>query len=164
MPETHDPQSEEHMLEIRFALPEDLPWLVDFNCRLAEETEGLQLDRDTVAIGVQRLLARPTDGRYLVACAAGEPVGQLMHTREWSDWRNGYFWWLQSVYVSHKFRQKNVFRRLLERLQRDAESTAEVVGLRLYVERENVDAQQVYARLGFRPAGYHVLERRFTST
>jgi GNAT superfamily N-acetyltransferase len=145
-------------LTVRLATLADADTLVDFNCRLAAETEHKELDRDTVARGVRRALADPAKARYFVACLDGRPVGQVMHTWEWSDWRNGYFWWLQSVYVVPVHRGRGVFRALFEHLRALAEADPEVVGLRLYVEQENTAAQQVYARLGLTPTGYLVLE------
>ncbi len=145
-------------LMVRPATPADAEVLIDFNCRLAAETEHKQLDRDTVSHGVRRALADPAKARYFVACLGGRPVGQVMHTWEWSDWRNGYFWWLQSVYVVPAHRGRGVFRALFEHLRALAELDPEVIGLRLYVERENAAAQQVYARLGLTPTGYLVLE------
>lgn len=144
---------------IRAAVANDWPTIVDFNCRLAEESEGFSLHRETVAKGVQGLLADPSRGRYLVACSNGTIVGQLMHTREWSDWRNGDIWWLQSVYVAPEWRRRGVFRMLFDELRREAETDPGVVGLRLYVEDHNESAKQVYFKLGLLDAGYHVLER-----
>ena len=144
---------------IRGAIESDWPTLVEFNCRLAEESEGLLLNRETVTAGVQRLLADRNRGRYLVACSGNEIVGQIMHTREWSDWRNGDLWWIQSVYVAPQWRRQGVFRALYEELAREAATDPGVVGLRLYVEHHNDSAKQVYFKLGLRDAGYHVLER-----
>lgn len=145
-------------LIVRPATPSDAEVLIEFNCRLAAETEQKHLDRATVSRGVQRALADPAKARYFVACREGRPVGQVMHTWEWSDWRNGYFWWLQSVYVDPPHRGRGVFRALFEHLRALAEADPEVIGLRLYVEQENVAAQRVYARLGMNPTGYLVLE------
>lgn len=145
-------------LTVRPATLADAEVLVDFNCRLAAETEHKQLDRDTVSRGVRRALADPAKARYFVACLEGRPIGQVMHTWEWSDWRNGYFWWLQSVYVAPAHRGRGVFRALFEHLRALAEADPEVIGLRLYVEQENTAARQAYARLGLAPTGYLVLE------
>ena len=95
---------------IRPAQPDDWPVVVDFNSRLAEESEGKVLDRAHLVPGVQALLADPAKGRYFVAEKDGQIIGQLMHTREWSDWRNGDIWWLQSVYVHPDYRRQGVFR------------------------------------------------------
>jgi ribosomal protein S18 acetylase RimI-like enzyme len=144
---------------IRPALPADAPWLVDFNCRLAQETEHLTLDRPTVERGVAAALADSSKARYFVACVNDVPVGQIMHTWEWSDWRNGSLWWLQSVYVAPEYRGRGVFRALFEHVHRLACADPQVVGIRLYVERENAAAQQVYEKLGLQAGGYVVMEQ-----
>ncbi|HVW01866.1 MAG TPA: GNAT family N-acetyltransferase, partial [Planctomycetaceae bacterium] len=118
-------------------------------------------DRPTVERGVAALLADPRHGRYFVACDGPRVVGQMMHTYEWSDWRNGQIWWLQSVYVAADFRQRGVFRALFEHVLHAAEADPGVVGVRLYVEDENKSAQAAYAKLGLDEAGYHVMERMF---
>ncbi len=146
-------------IEIRLAVPDDWPTIVDFNCRLAEESEGKTLDRAHVEPGVKAVLADPHKGRYFIASIAGRLVGQLMHTREWSDWRNGDIWWLQSVYVDCDFRRQGVFRALFDRLQSEAEADSGVVGLRLYVEEHNHRAHETYRDLGFMPGGYFVMEK-----
>jgi len=146
-------------IEIRPAAPEDWQTIVDFNCRLADESEGKKLDRAHVEPGVRALLADPRKGRYLVASVDGRIVGQLMHTYEWSDWRNGDIWWLQSVYVEPEFRRGGVFRALFNRLRQDAEADPDVVGLRLYVEEHNHHAHKTYLNLGLAQAGYVVMEK-----
>lgn len=147
--------------EVRAARPGDRETIVEFNCRLAEETEDVRLDRDTVAAGVAAVLADASRGRYFLACRDDRPVGQLMHTREWSDWRNGDLWWLQSVYVAPEVRRQGVFRLLYEHALAEARSEPGVVGVRLYVERHNASAQDAYRRLGMRDAGYLVMEQLF---
>jgi len=147
------------VIQVRAARAVDADVLIEFNCRLAAETEHRQLDRLVVARGVAAALADPGKARYFVACAGDRVVGQLMHTWEWSDWRDGYFWWLQSVYVDATWRRRGVFRALYEHLCAAAEADPQVVGLRLYVERENLAAQEAYRRLGMSGAGYLVLER-----
>jgi ribosomal protein S18 acetylase RimI-like enzyme len=146
------------MILIRTALPTDCDVIVDFNCRLADETEGKLLDRAIVTRGVAAALADAHKARYFLACDGERPVGQLMFTWEWSDWRDGVFWWLQSVYVVAEFRGRGVFRRLFEHVRELAGRDPQVVGLRLYVEHDNSAAQAVYARLGMSRPGYHVLE------
>ncbi|MCA9054945.1 MAG: GNAT family N-acetyltransferase [Planctomycetaceae bacterium] len=145
-------------IQIRAAIACDREVLVDFNCRLADETEQKTLDRDTVTRGVQAALDDPNKARYFVACDGERVVGQVMHTWEWSDWRNGVFWWLQSVYVHPDYRGRGVFRRLFEHVRELAQGDPEVVGLRLYVEQENSPAREVYRKLGLVEPGYHVLE------
>ncbi len=148
---------------VRPARVDDWPTLVEFNQRLALETEARRLDAAQLKAGVQALLRDPTKGRYFVAEADSEQLGQIMHTSEWSDWRNGTLWWLQSVYVRPEHRGRGVFRRLLEHVRELAKRTPDVVGLRLYVEQHNDLAQEVYRRLGLKAAGYVVLEETWDS-
>lgn len=148
-------------LEIRPASPDDWRTIAEFNVRLAAETEDKQLVAATVEAGVQGLLSDSRRGRYFVACVADRIVGQLMHTFEWSDWRNGEIWWLQSVYVHPEFRRQGVFRSLNDHLARLAEGSPGVVGLRLYVEHENTPAQRTYQSLGMTDPGYRVMEQLF---
>lgn len=121
----------------------------------------MRLDVSIVRRGIEALLADPSKGRYFVACHEKTPVGQLMHTWEWSDWRNGHIWWLQSVYVEPQFRRQGVFRRLYEYSLNQALADREVVGIRLYVERENGRAQETYRRLGMIDTGYFVMQNLF---
>ncbi len=151
------------MLEcaIREATLDDLETIADFNARLAEESEDTLLDRETLRQGVRALLSDPTRGSYYVACTDGRVIGQIMHTREWSDWRNGDIWWIQSVYVHRDHRRLGVFRSLYRHLKTLAESEPGVVGLRLYVEQENQAAQQTYVGLGMRKTSYLVMQYLF---
>ena len=148
-------------LGIRSAVPEDWETIADFNIRLASETEGKQLVPSTIQAGVKTLLADHRHGRYFIACDNSRIVGQMMHTREWSDWRDGEIWWLQSVYVLPEYRRCGVFRALYRHLEHLAEETPKIVGLRLYVEQHNAKALEVYQSLGLMPAGYTVMERMF---
>ena len=143
---------------IRRAEPRDAPAVAEFNRLLAWETEHKALDPAVLARGVGRLLADPAKGFYLVAEADGAAVGQLMATFEWSDWRDGWFWWVQSVYVRDDYRRSGVFRALFGELVRRARAAGDVVGVRLYVERENTRAQATYQQLGMGDAGYLVWE------
>ena len=133
---------------------------------MAQETEGKTLQPDTVRAGIEAGLADPAKARYFIAMhdalagadTIGVPAGTLMLTREWSDWRNGDWWWIQSVYVVPEFRRHGVFAALYRHVEALARATPDVVGLRLYVERDNAGAQAVYERLGMRDAGYRILE------
>jgi GNAT superfamily N-acetyltransferase len=146
-------------IEIRDAHPDDWRTIVEFNRRLAQETESLTLDGPTLEAGVKAALADVAKARYFVACTAdGQIVGQMMHTYEWSDWRNGDIWWLQSVYVHPDYRSQGVFRLLFDFVERRAKEDPGVVGLRLYVEDRNERARAVYERLGLAAAGYGVME------
>ena len=146
---------------IRLATSDDAAIIADFNVRLADETEDTPLDRDLVTRGVRALLEDPARGRYFVACEDGAVVGQIMHTREWSDWRNGDIWWIQSVYIQRDHRRRGVFRMLHEHLKTLAQSDPGVVGLRLYVDDDNHTAHATYERLGMTAARYHVMEDLF---
>ena len=143
----------------RRAEQSDAARIIEFNQRLASETEGKTLPPETICRGVERGLQRHPEVQYFVAEADGTVVGQLMFTREWSDWRDGWMLWLQSVYVDRDFRRRGVFQRLLEQSVQVLMNDEDVVGVRLYVERENDSAIAVYRQLGFRDAGYHIFER-----
>jgi ribosomal protein S18 acetylase RimI-like enzyme len=160
----HGKRSLEHMnsyVKIRPARPEDADQLVEFNLRMASETEGMQLDPEILTLGITELLQDASHGFYLVADFNGVVVGCLMITTEWSDWRNGEFWWIQSVYVSPQFRRQGVFRTLYGEARRRAEHTDRVCGCRLYVEKENLQAQTAYSCLGFTETNYKVFEDLF---
>ena len=142
---------------IRSARVEDTPTIVKFNVALAAESEGLRLEARTVEAGVRRMFADPALGRYLLALsAAGEVIGQVMVTTEWSDWRNCMIWWLQSVYTAPKHRGRGVFRKLCGWVAEEAGRNG--CRLRLYVERDNARAIAAYKALGFRRSGYDVME------
>ena len=148
-------------VHIREAGKADLDTIVDFNCRLAAETEGKTLDRHRVRDGVAALLADAGKGRYWLAELDGEPAGQLMITREWSDWRNGTFWWIQSVYVRDAARGTGVFSALYRHVETLARNDPGICGIRLYVERGNERAQRTYAALGLVGGAYRVMETVF---
>ncbi|MEP3480927.1 MAG: N-acetyltransferase [Fuerstiella sp.] len=153
-------------MQIRLATAEDAQVLADFNLRLAQETEGKSLDADLVLSGVRNGLKQGDEVQYLVAEAkqhtSGQQiVGQLMLTREWSDWRDGWMYWLQSVYVVAEFRGQGVFKGLLESAIQQLKSREDVVGIRLYVEVENEAAIGTYHKMQFVDCGYKVMERLF---
>ena len=145
--------------KIRRAVSRDAPVLVAFNSALALETEGKALLPHVVRAGVRGLLRRPDSGFYLVAELDSEVIAALMVTREWSDWRNGDFWWIQSVYVRPPFRRREVYGRLYRHLQREAAKRRAVCGFRLYVERENRRAQATYRANGMERTHYLVYEQ-----
>lgn len=146
-------------LNVRRAVVSDAEVVAEFNRRLAEETEGKALDVTVLRAGVTKALADPNRADYFVCEEEGAVVGQLMLTREWSDWRDGWIWWIQSVYVRSDARGRGVFRRLYEHVQARAKADPEVIGLRLYVESENHAAQETYRRLGMSRTSYLVFER-----
>lgn len=145
-------------IQIRRASAEDWREIVAMNCELARETEGKELDATTVSAGVRRGLELPDDVRYLLAVQDTAIIGQLMLTREWSDWRNGWIAWLQSVYVHPTARRRGAFRALLNEAVAASRARPDIVALRLYVENTNHVAQETYRRSGFADSGYHVLE------
>jgi GNAT superfamily N-acetyltransferase len=142
---------------VRDARADDCRHLVEFNARMAEETEHLKLDNAVLTAGVRNGLADPAKARYFVAELDGAVAGSLMITHEWSDWRNGDIWWIQSVYVRPEFRRRGVFRALYAHVRALATKSG-VVGLRLYVETQNKNAQQTYSDLGMTTAHYLVME------
>ncbi|KPK59282.1 MAG: hypothetical protein AMJ59_11745 [Gammaproteobacteria bacterium SG8_31] len=150
-------------ISIREARPGDLEDIVRFNAAMALETEGKALSEPTVRSGCQRALADPERSRYFLAETEGRVIGQIMFTLEWSDWRDAWFWWIQSVYVDPAFRGRGVFSRLYRHLVSLARARADVCGLRLYVENDNRHAQQVYGSLGMNQTGYRVMETMFDS-
>ena len=145
-------------VKIRKALRKDAATLVDFNLRMARETEDKQLDSGVLIFGVNEVLEDPKCGFYLVAEVDGEVSGSVMVTTEWSYWRIGTFLWIQSVYIVPRFRRRGVFRALYEEVKKQARKTARVCGCRLYVERENTTAQATYAQLGMAETNYKVYE------
>jgi len=145
-------------IAIRPARPEDAAVIAGFNRALAVETEDHDLDPAVIGPGVEEALRDPSKCRYFVAEVEGRVVGQTMVTFEWSDWRNGWLWWIQSVFVAPEARSRGVFKALHARVVEEARA-AGVVGIRLYVFEPNARAREVYRRLGMRDAGYRVLEQ-----
>jgi ribosomal protein S18 acetylase RimI-like enzyme len=144
-------------MRIRLATPADAGVLIEFNAAMALETEGKELLPDVIGTGVRSLLGNPAAGFYLLA-EQDNVVGSLMITKEWSDWRNGTFWWIQSVYVRPEFRRQGVYKNLYRHVQELAANDPKVCGFRLYVERENSRAQATYSALGMKPTHYLVFE------
>lgn len=151
-------------LAVRPATLDDLEVIVAFNAAMALETEGKSLNPDILRSGVRTVLVDESRGLYLVAETGGLVVGQTMITREWSDWRNGDFWWIQSVYVHRDYRRRGVFRALHEYVRTLARATQGVCGLRLYAHRSNGRALQTYASLGMKTTDYLVCEEDWSSS
>lgn len=154
-------------LRVREAHAADVELLAQWAQAMAWETEHKRLDAHTVHAGVAAGVADPAKARYFIAMheaelagheTIAEPVGTLMLTREWSDWRNGDWWWIQSVYVAPAHRRQGVYAALYRHVHARAEMTPRVCGLRLYVERDNAAAQRTYERLGMVDAGYRMYE------
>ncbi|HEY0231828.1 MAG TPA: GNAT family N-acetyltransferase [Dokdonella sp.] len=149
-------------LRVRNATIADLPFLVESNAAMALETEKKVLDRTVLERGVAAVFEQPARGFYLVAEYAGHSAGCLLITYEWSDWRDGEWWWLQSVYVVPAARRSGVFRALHGCIERRAAARSDVIGLRLYVETENHRAQSTYTELRMQRAPYVMLEAPLT--
>tara|TARA_B100000315_G_scaffold240093_1_gene259572 strand:- start:340 stop:846 length:507 start_codon:yes stop_codon:yes gene_type:complete len=146
---------------VRQASSDDMETLVEFNAAMARETEGKALDLARLRAGVAAGLEQDGRGFYLVAELSGQVVGQLLVTTEWSDWRNADFWWIQSVYVDPGHRRLGVYRTLHSHVLVEARRRHGVCGLRLYVDRDNHVARQVYAGLGMQYSRYDMLEIDF---
>jgi ribosomal protein S18 acetylase RimI-like enzyme len=151
------------MPAVRSAAPADLDLLVRFNAAMAQETEGKRLDPARLRAGVAAALEDPQRGRYLVAEHDGRAAGALLVTREWSDWRNGWFWWIQSVYVAPAARRQGVYRALHRAVLEEARADDTACGVRLYVEHENAAARRTYESLGMSETGYRLYEIDFTA-
>jgi GNAT superfamily N-acetyltransferase len=160
-------------IRVRRATLDDLETVVAFNAAMARETEGKELELARLRAGVEAVLGDARKGFYLVAEIPPSPllergvrgdlqvVGQLLVTTEWSDWRNAFFWWIQSVYVAPHHRRRGVYRALDSYLRAEARRRSDVCGLRLYVARTNRVAQQVYASLGMSRSHYDMYEAEF---
>lgn len=147
-------------IRIRNATAADAAFIADGNAAMALETERKALDREVLSRGVRAVFDESRRGFYLIAELDGKSAGCLLVTHEWSDWRNGDWWWIQSVYVTPAARRHGVFRALYAETERRARA-AGAVGLRLYVERGNTRAQRTYAALGMIEEPYRMLRRGF---
>jgi ribosomal protein S18 acetylase RimI-like enzyme len=145
-------------INIRVAKHSDVISLVKFNQLMAWETEQKKLNEDILSKGVSALISDDNKGFYLVAEQNSVVVGSLMVTTEWSDWRNGVFWWVQSVYISPDYRRKGIYAQLYREVKMLAERQTGVCGFRLYVEKENLIAQKTYESLGMHPTHYLMYE------
>ncbi|MBI4718005.1 MAG: GNAT family N-acetyltransferase [Planctomycetes bacterium] len=151
-------------ISVRSAEPSDGAAIVAFNDAMARESEGKSLHRATLEEGVRRALSDSAACRYFVAECDGRLVGQTMVTFEWSDWRCGWFWWIQSVYVEPTFRRRGVFRALHAHVRALAGSRADVCGIRLYVHRHNHGALETYRKLGLVLTDYYLCEEDWSSS
>ncbi|HRX84205.1 MAG TPA: GNAT family N-acetyltransferase [Phycisphaerae bacterium] len=148
---------------VRPATAKDTAFLVSGNMAMALETEGRRLDVQRLTFGVRAALADASRGSYYIAEVGGRPAGQALVTREWSDWRNGWFWWLQSVHVIPEHRRRGVFRAIYGYIADAARSAGDVCGLRLYVEQENTAALATYQALGMDVSGYRLCEHDWSA-
>ena len=155
---------QEKDIHIRRAEEKDASEIIRFNQAMAMETEQRRLPDDVITRGVGHVLDHPESGFYLIAERQGVTAGSLMVTYEWSDWRNGSFWWIQSVYVLPEYRRQGIYRHLYAEVKRLAERNEECCGFRLYVEKENRSAQKTYESLGMKQCRYILYEEERSRT
>lgn len=145
-------------IKIRDAKIDDSSYIVDFQMAMAIETEDLMLDKETLSKGVLAVLEDSSKARYFIAQGDGKPVGMLMITTEWSDWRNRWVWWIQSVYTLPECRKMGIYKLLYEHVKGIVLSTDNIGGIRLYVDKRNIRAQAVYTNLGMNGDHYATFE------
>ena len=148
-------------MKVSKAQKSDIPEIINFNINMAMETENKKLDEQTVTQGVRKVFSSPSLGYYIIVKNTSGILGCLMITYEWSDWRNGLFWWIQSVYVKKEYRRKGVFRKMYNFIHEKAISDKKCTGIRLYVENNNSIAQKVYTNLGMSKTYYKLFEEDF---
>lgn len=146
------------MIQIRLANEDDASEIAEFQIRMAEETEDLELDKMIVVDGVTSVFNDPQKGRYYVAAEKDKIVASMLITQEWSDWRNNWVYWLQSVYVLPEKRKQGIFEQMYEYVLKQVNESHNVAGLRLYVDLENIGARNVYTKLGMNGDHYQVFE------
>ena len=151
------------MIDIRRATTDDVSIIAEFNQSMAIETEDKVLDAATIRSGVLRMVEDEQLGFYLIASTNDQVTGCLGITTEWSDWRNGLWWWIQSVYVSQDFRSLGIFTSLYEAVKNMAIKETDVCGIRLYAEKDNERAIRTYLRLGMIETEYRILEEEFST-
>jgi len=144
---------------IRLATVKDASLICDFNVAMAYETEQTRLDANVTLAGVNGLMRHPGRGFYVAAEVQGRVVASLMVTKEWSDWRDSFFWWIQSVYVTPEFRRQGIYSAMYKFVQKMAKAEPDVFGFRLYVERDNLPAQKTYEKLGMTETHYKMYEQ-----
>lgn len=145
---------------VRKARFEESDTIINFNINMAKETENIELPYEKIAPGVRGLFSNPEYGFYIVAEIDGEIAASMMITYEWTDWRNGIFWWIQSVYVREEFRRKGIYSKMYEWVKDQVKSKKDVFGFRLYVEKENINAQKTYEALGMKETVYKMYEEK----
>jgi ribosomal protein S18 acetylase RimI-like enzyme len=145
-------------MNIRKSYRDDIEIIIDFQLKMARETEGLELNQDSLRKGVGAVYIDSSKGEYYVAEIDHVVVASLLTTYEWSDWRNGLVLWIQSVYVQPEYRGQGIYKRMYQFLQEKVNSDPALLGLRLYVERNNIVAQQVYKRSGMDGDHYKMFE------
>ncbi|MEM7100375.1 MAG: GNAT family N-acetyltransferase [Pseudomonadota bacterium] len=148
-------------IAVRQATAQDVDFILACNIAMAQETEDVGIAPTTLEAGIRYLLDSPSEGFYLIAEQDQAPVGTLMVTFEWSDWRNGRFWWIQSVYVVPEARRKRAYAAMHEQVLQSARKDHQSCGIRLYVEKDNTIAMQTYRNLGMHETHYRLYEELF---
>ncbi len=143
---------------IRRAVREDIPTIVGFNQAMALETEGVSLDSEVLTSGVEEIFKNPKHGFYIVCEIESAVRACLLITYEWSDWRNGLFFWIQSVFVQKEYRKKGLYKLMYKFVKTEAEESHEIAGIRLYVDQNNKKAKKVYSKLGMIKSNYQIFE------
>ena len=146
------------MVQIRIATEENREIIAEFQIKMAAETENLVLDKETLSEGVMHVLRDPEKGKYFMAEDEGNVVASLLITFEWSDWRNKWVLWIQSVYVLPDYRKQGVFKNMYAHIKKWATDDNEVAGIRLYVDKTNRRAIDVYSKLGMNGEHYRLFE------
>ena len=146
------------LIKIRKAIIEDLETIVKFNYNLAKQTEDKELNLEILTKGVRAILSDNSKGQYYVYEIDGRVVGQIMYTYEWSDWRTGTFLWVQSVYIDGEYRRKGIFKELYNYVKQICDNDEDIAGIRLYVEKENLNAKATYKSLGMEECNYYMYE------
>lgn len=145
-------------MKVRKARTGDIPFIVDFQLKMAKETESIELDQPTVESGVKAVLNDSSKGKYYVTEKEEKIIGSLLTTFEWSDWRNGTILWIQSVFVLPEFRRKGVYRNMYSYLKKIVIEDETLVGIRLYADKSNIPAQKTYEKLGMNKEHYVTFE------
>jgi len=154
-------KTEAHDYHIASADSRDIQFIIEFQIRMAMETENMRLDESTVSEGVRYIFSHPTTGFYIVARdAVDSTIASLLVLKEWSDWRNANVWWMHSVYVTPEFRGQGVFSSMFRHVEKLAHESG-ARGLRLYVEKNNEDAKAVYSKLDMTREHYDLYEKMF---
>ena len=146
------------MIKVKEALEVHARGIVEFQIAMAMETENIQLDRNRVKKGVDAVFQDVTRGKYYVALDGDKLIASLMITYEWSDWRNGNVYWIQSVYVLSEYRGKGVFKKMYSHIKDSVKNTPGLSGIRLYVDKSNHRAQKVYNKIGMDGSHYQLFE------
>lgn len=153
--------NKETKYEVAFGKIEDTNYIAQFQVDMALESEDLQLDVETLKPGVKAVMEDENKGKYIVARYDDKPIGSLLITKEWSDWRNAWYWWIQSVYVKPEHRGNGVYRSMYTMVKELAIEEG-VSQIKLYVDKNNETAKKTYQSLGMQESHYLLYEEYIT--